>query len=50
MAAVVEDLLPRLKGDALLARLWQHRGDNGIAREKQLLIDYPGAAAGGPMY
>jgi hemoglobin len=33
-----------------LGRFWQHRGDDGIAREKQLLIDYLCASAGGPMY
>jgi hemoglobin len=50
VAAVADDLLPRLKSDALLGRFWQHRGDDGIAREKQLLIDYLCASAGGPMY
>ena len=34
----------------LLGRFWQHRGDDGVAREKQLLIDYLAASAGGPMY
>lgn len=46
----VEDLLPRLEADAQLGRFWQHRGDDGVAREKQLLIDYLCASAGGPMY
>jgi hemoglobin len=43
-------LLPRLEGYAQLGRFWQHRGDDGVAREKQLLIDYLCASAGGPMY
>ena len=50
IAAVANDLLPRLEGDPLLGRFWQHRGDDGVAREKQLLIDYLAASAGGPMY
>jgi hemoglobin len=44
------DLLPRLQADSQLGRFWQNRGDDGIAREKQLLIDYLCASAGGPMY
>ena len=48
--AFVEDLLPRLEADAQLGRFWQHRGDDGVAREKQLLIDYLCTSAGGPMY
>jgi hemoglobin len=44
------NLLPRLQGDPQLGRFWQHRGADGIAREKQLLIDYLCACAGGPMY
>ena len=46
----VEDLLPRLESDQQLGRFWQHRGDDGVAREKQLLIDYLCSNAGGPMY
>lgn len=44
------DLLPRLQADSQLGRFWQNRGDDGIAREKQLLIDYLCSSAGGPMY
>ena len=46
----VNDLLPRLQGDAQLGRFWQNRGDDGVAREKQLLIDYLCFNAGGPAY
>ncbi|MEY8195501.1 MAG: group 1 truncated hemoglobin [Cycloclasticus sp.] len=46
----VEDLLPRLQGDSQLGRFWQNRGDDGIAREKQLLVDFLCSSAGGPMY
>lgn len=50
IAAFAGDLLPRLQGDSQLGRFWQHRGEDHIAREKQLLIDYLCANAGGPMY
>jgi len=44
------NLLPRLQADSQLGRFWENRGDDGLAREKQLLIDYLSANAGGPMY
>jgi len=50
ISAVASDLLPRLQGDSRLARFWQNRGDDGIQREKQLLVDYLCASAGGPLY
>ena len=48
--AFASDLLPRLQTDSQLGRFWQNRGDDGLAREKQLLIDFLCASAGGPMY
>jgi hemoglobin len=50
IAAFTNDLLPRLQADPQLGRFWQHRGDDGIAREHQLLINYLCASADGPMY
>ncbi|TCO80787.1 hemoglobin [Plasticicumulans lactativorans] len=50
IAAVANDLLPRLQADPQLARFWQHRGDDGVRRERQLLIDFLCASAGGPLY
>ena len=50
IVAFANDLLPRLQGDSQLGRFWEHRGDDGIAREKQLLIDFLAANSGGPMY
>lgn len=50
IAAFADDLLPRLQGDSILGRFWQNRGDDGLAREKQFLIDFLSASAGGPMY
>ena len=46
----VNDLLPRLESDSQLGRFWENRGDDGIKREKQLLIDYLCSNAGGPVY
>lgn len=50
ITAFTNDLLPRLQADSQLGRFWQNRGDDGLAREKQLLIDYLCSSAGGPMY
>lgn len=49
IAAVADNLLPRLENDAQLGRFWANRGDDGIAREKQLLVDYLCSSAGGPL-
>lgn len=48
--AVANDLLPRLTSDSGLSRFWQHRGQDGLVREKQLLVDFLCSSAGGPMY
>ena len=50
IAAVANDLLPRLRADPQLGRFWAHRGEDGVMREKQLLIDFLCASAGGPVY
>lgn len=50
IAAVASDLMPRLMHDLQLGRFWAHRGDDGLAREKQLLVDFLCASAGGPLY
>lgn len=50
IAAVCNDLLPRLQADPQLGRFWLHRGEDGVSREKQLLIDFLCSSAGGPMY
>ena len=49
IAAVAANLLPRLMADPQLGRFWQHRGEDGIRREGQLLINFLCANAGGPM-
>lgn len=49
IVAVTENLLPRLMQDPQLGRFWAHRGEDGIQREKQLLINFLCTSAGGPM-
>ena len=49
ISAVVNDLLPRLMSDSRLGRFWDNRGEDGINREKQLLIDYLCSSSGGPL-
>src|SRR5262245_15762525 len=50
IAAVCDDLLPRLMSDSQLGRFWMNRAADSIRREKQLLVDYLCASAGGPVY
>jgi len=50
ISAVANDLRLRLRSDPQLGRFWAHRGEDGIQREKQLLIDYLCACTGGPTY
>ena len=49
IVSVVDDLLARLKADAQLGRFWQHRGEDGVLRERQLLINFLCSSAGGPL-
>ena len=50
IATVADDLLARLKADPQLARFWTHRGNDGLRREQQLLVDFLCSSAGGPLY
>ena len=50
ITAFVNDVMPRVRGDSQLGRFYQNRGDDGIAREQQLLIDYLCSNAGGTVY
>ena len=50
ISAVAIDLLPRLQADSGLGRFWDHRGEDGVTRERQLLIDFLCSSAGGPTY
>jgi len=49
IAAVVDDLLPRIRSDALLSRFWTSpRSLDTLNRERQLAVDFIASAAGGP--
>ena len=50
VVVAVDEVLPRLKSDSQLGRFWKNRGEDGIARERQLLINYLCSSAGGSMY
>lgn len=50
IAAVTNAVYLRLRSDEKLRRFYDHRGADGIEREKQLLIDFLSSAAGGPVY
>jgi len=50
IASLANDLLPRMQVDTQLARFYQHRGEDGLKRSRQLLIDFLCSSAGGPLY
>lgn len=51
IAAVADDLLPRLRGDLRLQRFWTSpRSIDTNNRERQLLVDFISASAGGPTF
>src|SRR5436309_13852705 len=49
IAAVANTLVSRLMSDARLGRFWANRGEDGVRREIQLLIDFLCHSAGGPL-
>ena len=50
ITAFANDIMPRLRADSQLGRFYNNRGDDGIEREQQLLIDFICSNAGGPVY
>jgi hemoglobin len=50
ISAVVDDLAERLINNKQLGRFYQHRGADGIAREKQLTKYFITEQTGGPLY
>jgi hemoglobin len=50
VSAVSNDLVDRLQRDPQLGRFWQNRSEDGMKRERQLLVDFLCACTGGPMY
>ena len=50
ISAVVDDVVLQISSDKKLGRFWAHRGDDGISREKQLIVDFIVSKAGGPLH
>lgn len=50
ISAVVDDVVAQLVADEKLGRFWAHRGNDGLTREKQLIVDFIVSKAGGPLY
>jgi hemoglobin len=50
IASVANNLLPRMQADTQLSRFYRHRGEDGLRRSRQLLIDFLCSSAGGPLY
>ena len=51
IAAMIDDLLPRLRSDELLSRFWvSPRSLDTHNRERQLAVDFIASAAGGPTF
>jgi hemoglobin len=51
IAAVVDDLIPRLQSDPCLARFWSSpRSAESNRRERQMAVDFICASAGGPTF
>jgi hemoglobin len=49
IAAVSENLVSRLMADQRLGRFWAHRGEDGLKRELQLLVNFLCNVTGGPL-
>ena len=49
LAAIVDDLLPRLLGDAQLAIYWKGKCKDSLKKDRQLIVDFLCAAFGGPV-
>ncbi len=50
ISAVVDDLVDRLANNKQLGRFYEHRGIDGINREKQLTKDFISEKTGDPLY
>lgn len=50
LAAFVEELMPRLRRDPKVGVYWKGKSLDGQRREDKLLVDFLGAAFGGPVY
>lgn len=49
IAAIVDDLLPRLLDDPQLRIYWKGKCRDSLKKDRQLIVDFLGAAFGGPV-
>ncbi|MDX1291488.1 MAG: group 1 truncated hemoglobin [Hyphomonas sp.] len=50
LAIFATKLIDQARSDSLLGRFWAHRGEDRMARDLQMLIDYLVRETGGQMY
>lgn len=49
IAAIVDDLLPRLLGDPQLSVYWKGKCKDSLKKDRQLIVDFLASAFGGPV-
>ena len=49
IAAIVEDMHPRMENDPQLSMYWRGKCNDSLVRDRQLVIDFLCAAFGGPL-
>ena len=49
IAAIVDDLLPRLIGDPQLGVYWKGKCKDSLKKDRQLIVDFLASAFGGPV-
>ena len=49
IAAIVDDLLPRLLDDGVLAVYWKGKCKDSLKKDRQLFVDFLSSAFGGPV-
>jgi hemoglobin len=50
IAAITDELLARLRNDAQLGGFWKGHSASSLRRDRQLVVNYLCAAAGGPVF
>src|SRR5262245_37999726 len=50
LAAIVDDLLPRLLDDPQLGVYWKGKCKDSLRKDRQLFVDFLGSAFGGPVF
>jgi hemoglobin len=49
IAAIVDDLLPRLLDDGVLGAYWKGKCKDSLKKDRQLFVDFLSSAFGGPV-